>query len=412
MLLVLAVAIVAVAVLSGCGGLSSALIVPGGSRLTIYSSLPLQGAGAAVSDQIINGERLALAEAGGHVGRFSVSFVSYDDSSRSNDQWNASDTATNAADAAHDISTIAYLGDYDSPATAISLPLINGARILQVSPASPYVGLTDPQFAGMDEPDRFYPTQARTFARLAPDDYVQGAALVDFMKLQGVHSLYVVGDQDEFDSSLSAIVAQDAKADGLHVVAADTIDSDIHTFKSEATKIAASGAQAMFYGGGATPSTANLWQEVYSDDPAMRLFGSSSANVPSFTAGLGAAATNLYLGSATLPTELYDADAQRVLRSYRQHFDQVPTADALYGYEAMHLVLEAIARAGRHGNDRKAVVGAFFNLGLQQSVLGALQISSSGDSNIAEYGIDRIQNGAPVFMRVIRVAQTGPPASV
>ena len=49
-------------------------------------------------------------------------------------------TAGNAKTAAQDPSTIAYLGDLDSGATAVSLPLINAAGILQVSPASPYIG--------------------------------------------------------------------------------------------------------------------------------------------------------------------------------------------------------------------------------------------------------------------------------
>ncbi len=68
--------------------------------------------------------------------------------------------------AAQDTSTIAYLGDFDSGATAISLPLMNAAGILQVSPASPYVGLTSSFEAGQDEPERFYLSGKRTFVRL------------------------------------------------------------------------------------------------------------------------------------------------------------------------------------------------------------------------------------------------------
>ena len=77
-------------------------------------------------------------------------------------------TASNAKRAAQDPSTIAYLGDFNSAATAISLPLINGAGVLQVSPSSPYVGLTSSLDAGQDEPERFYPSGRRTFARRDP----------------------------------------------------------------------------------------------------------------------------------------------------------------------------------------------------------------------------------------------------
>ena len=87
-------------------------------------------------------------------------------------------TETNAKMAAEDTTTIAYLGDYDSGATAVSLPLINAAGILQVSTASPYVGLTSSLDAGQDEPERFYLTGKRNFGRLQPGDPAQAAAQV------------------------------------------------------------------------------------------------------------------------------------------------------------------------------------------------------------------------------------------
>jgi branched-chain amino acid transport system substrate-binding protein len=394
--------------LAGCGGLTSIAVVPGGTQLTVYSSLPLHGSGAEASAQIVNGERLALSQAGGHVGPFKVSFSSVDDSNPASGQWSSGNTATNAATAAHDVSTIAYIGDYDSAASAVSLPLINGAGILQLSPASPYVGLTDTADAGQDEPYRFYPTGMRTFGRIAPDDYVQGAAIVAFMRAQGTRRLYVVGDQDPFESSLSEIVASDARAARIRVIATDTIDTDTGTFTAEAHRIALSGADAMFYGGGATKATATLWQEVYAVAPGLRLYGSSAANVASFTAGLGQAANNLFLGSPTLPKSLYGGDAQRFFRNYQLAFGQPATAEALYGYAAMQLVLEAIRRAGPHGNSRAAVVHAFFAMGPQDGVLGRLAISHAGDSSLADYAIDRIVGGLPVFDRVLRVPTRAP----
>src|SRR5438128_6296313 len=109
--------------------------------------------------------------------------------------------------AAQDTSTIAYLGEYNSAATAVSLPLINAAGILQVSPGSPYGGLTSPLDAGQDEPERFYPTGQRTFGRLRPGDSVEAAAQVTLMKHLGVSSVYLLDDQDPFDAPLAEIVA-------------------------------------------------------------------------------------------------------------------------------------------------------------------------------------------------------------
>jgi branched-chain amino acid transport system substrate-binding protein len=147
-----------------------------GNQLTVYSSLPLQGPSGPSSQQIVNGEKLALSEVGGRIGPFKISYLSMDDSNTSTGEWNPGITATNAKTAAEDTTTIAYLGDYNSGATAVSLPLINASGILQISPASPYVGLTSSLDAGQDEPERFYPSGKRTFGRLQPGDPAQAEA--------------------------------------------------------------------------------------------------------------------------------------------------------------------------------------------------------------------------------------------
>ena len=48
---------------------------PAGGKLTIYSSLPMQGAGRAQSLDLVNGMKLALKEAGGKAGTFTVKYV-------------------------------------------------------------------------------------------------------------------------------------------------------------------------------------------------------------------------------------------------------------------------------------------------------------------------------------------------
>ncbi len=238
--------------LAGCGGVAvsnpSSVV---GNQLTIYSSLPLQGPSGAVSEQIVNGEKLALAEADGHVGPFRVSYVSLDDSNPTSGQWDPGVTATDAKTAAADTSTIAYLGEYNSAATAVSLPLINAAGILQVSPASPYVGLTSSLNAGQDEPERFYPSGRRNFGRMQPGDPAQAGAQVALMRSLGVHRVYVLDDQDPFEMPLATIVANGAASIGIAVAAHDSISTTASAlYTGEVEKIVESGAQAVFFAGG------------------------------------------------------------------------------------------------------------------------------------------------------------------
>ncbi len=391
--------------LSGCGGVGvSGAASAIGDQLTIYSSLPLQGPSGATSAQLVNGEKLALADSGGRVGPFKVSYVSEDDSSPTSGQWAPGVTASNAKAAAQDTSTIAYLGDYNSAATAVSLPLINAAGILQVSPASPYVGLTSSEDAGQDEPERFYPSGRRTFVRLQPGDPAQAAAQVALMAHLGVHELYVLNDQDPFEVPLAQIVTGDAERAGITIAGNDALDmSGAKQFTGEVAKIAESHAQAVFFAGGGGPATVALWNELHEAVPGLLLLGSSTLVSESFTSQLGAAGASTYLTTPVLPTGLYPPAAAHVLADYRRHFGGEAGPYALFGYETMSLVLDAIRSAGARGNDRQAVIEKIFDTTNRSSVIGRYSLEADGETTLSPYGIDRVRGGRPVFYRAVPV---------
>jgi branched-chain amino acid transport system substrate-binding protein len=385
--------------LSGCGGVgTSPAAQTVGDQLTIYSSLPLQGPSAEISRQIVGGEKLALSDAGGHVGRFTVSYALRDDSSATSGEWDPDVTAANAKAAAQDPTTIAYLGDFNSGATAISLPLTNAAGILQVSPASPYVGLTSSLDAGQGEPERFYLAGKRTFGRVAPGDPVQAAVQVALMRRLGVNRVYVISDQDPFDAPLAQIVAGDAQRAGIDVKGMDTVTiMPGANFTGEVAKVAESGAQAVFISATATSEAAYLARELHAADPHLSLLASSTMDNQVFTGRLGAAEGATFIGSPVLAPRLYPASAQRVLGAYEQRFDATGEPYVLYGYEAMSVVLAAIRAAGAHGDDRQAVIARFFATHDRHSVLGVYSMQPSGETTLSSYAIDRVVNGAPVF---------------
>ncbi len=388
-------------VVSGCGSVSGAASTLVGDQLTVYSSLPLQGPSGAVSQQIVNGEKLALHDAGGHVGPFKVSYDSQDDSSPTSGQWSPSVTAADAKTAANDPSTIAYLGDYNSAATAISLPLINAAGVLQISPSSPYGGLTSSLDAGQDEPERFYPSGKRNFARLQPGDQAQARAQVRLMRDLGVSSVYVLDDQDPFELPLAQMVVTDAEGAGISVAAHDSLDMTATTsFAGETSKIARSGAQAVFFAGGTSPEIVALWKQMHSADPNLWLLGSSTMVNATFISEVGAAAdSKTLLTTPVLPVSRYPASAQRVLADYRRQFHEQPEAYALFGYAAMSATLQSIGRAGARGNNRQAVIDALFAMGEHNSVIGRYAIEPDGETTLSSYGVDRVSRGSPVFWR-------------
>lgn len=391
------------AALTGCGGVSPAADDRVGDQLTIYSSLPLQGPAGAISQQLVAGEKLALADAGGKVGSLTVSYVSLDDSNPKTGEWDPGVTAANARAAAHDPTTIAYIGDYNSGATAISLPLMNAAGILQVSPASPYVGLTSSLDAGQDEPERFYPTAIRTFGRLAPGDPVQAKAQVALMKSLGVGRLYVLSDQDQFDQPLAQLVAADAHRSGIALAGQDTLDTTPFgaDFAGEAAKVASAHPDGVFLSGVANVGAARLFRQLHAAAPKARLLGSASLANPVFTEQLDGAAAATTLGTPVLPLSSYPVAARRIAGEYRDHFGGVPGPYVLYGYEAMSVVLAAVRASGDRGDDRRAVIGHFFATKDRRSAIGEYSIKASGETTLTAYGFDHIQNGRPTFWRAV-----------
>jgi branched-chain amino acid transport system substrate-binding protein len=119
-----------------------------------------------------------------------------------------------------------------------------------------------------------------------------------------------------------------------------------------------------------------------------------------FTAEVGAGAgSKTLLTTPVLPLGYYPASARAVLADYRGKFHEQPEAYALFGYEAMHLTLQAIKRAGARGNNRQAVIDALFAAGEHNSVIGRYAIEPDGETTLSSYGVDRVADGRPVFWR-------------
>ena len=229
---------------SGSGGGSE-----GRTSLTIYSSLPLQGDSRPQSTDVVNGEKLALEEAGGKVGKFTIKYVSLDDATAAAGKWDPGQTSADGRKAAQDASTIAYLGEFNSGASAISIPILNEANVLQISPSNTYVGLTRSEGADKGEPDKYYPSGKRTYGRVVPADHIQAAAQVTYQKDQGCKKTYILNDKEVYGKGIAVQVENIGKAQGLAIAGNDGIDTKAANFRSLATKIKSSGADCMFFGG-------------------------------------------------------------------------------------------------------------------------------------------------------------------
>lgn len=376
----------------------------GGKSLTIYSSLPLQGASRPQSEDVIRGEKLALKQAGNKAGDFTIKYVSLDDSTAAAGKWEAGQTSANARKAAQDDSAIAYLGEFNSGASAISIPITNEAGILQVSPSNTQLGLTKGG-AGAEkgEPEKYYPGGTRTYGRVVPVDTIQGAAQAQYMKSEGVKSVYILDDKEVYGQGVAKNTEAAVKEAGLEVAGSDSWDGKASNYRALASKIKSSGADAVFAGGIIDNNGPQLWKDLNAALPDAKLFGPDGLTTVDFTKEIPAKAqAQTYLTAPTVAPDELPPAGQKFYSDYEAAYNE-PQDEidpyAVYGYEAMSAVLGAIEKGG---DDRKAVVDAFFDTKKTDSVLGPYEIDDDGDTTLTLYGAYTAKGGKLVFKEALK----------
>jgi branched-chain amino acid transport system substrate-binding protein len=383
----------------GGGGTAS------GDTLTIYSSLPLQGDSRPQSEDVVRGMELALEKAGGKAGNFTIKYTSLDDAVAATGKWEPGKVSENARKAVGDDKTIAYLGEFNSGASAISIPLINEAGILQVSPANTYVGLTRSEGAEKGEPQKYQPSGTKTFGRVVPADHIQAAAQVSYMKDEGVTKLYILNDKEVYGKGVADQVEKIAGEQGIEVLGNDGIDTKAANFRSLASKIQSSGADGFFFGGITQNKGVQVFKDVNASNPDIKMFGPDGVAESPFTEKLGAKVEkNVFITNPTLDPKEYPPAAQDFFTEFKAKYGKDPEPYAIYGYEAMSITLEAIKNAGENANDRQAVVDEFFKIKGRESVLGTYDIDENGDTTLSDYGGNKVEGGKLVFNKVIKAA--------
>jgi branched-chain amino acid transport system substrate-binding protein len=395
----------------GCGGGGSGGSGGGGGPTAkIVSDLPRQGANRAQTTTMVNAINLAIDERNGKAGDIKIEHESLDDATAQAGQWDAAKCAENAQSAAQDDQIIGWIGPFNSGCAAVEIPILNEAGLAMISPANTYTGLTKPT-PDKSEPDKYYPTGERNYARVIVTDVQQGQAGATFMADEGVKTVYILDDRETYGKGVADEFQQAAQDLGIQVIGREGIDGSAPNYRSLMNKIAAADPDAIYFGGIIENNAAQLVKDKVGagmSNQEVTFVGPDGIFVDTLITQGGNSVEGIYTSFGGIPPEKLGSAGQDFIDKYEQNYDDAVQPYTAYAYEAANVMLDAIERASKDAGgdvpDRKAVIEQVFATQDYQGVLGTWSFDNDGDTSLTKLSIQEIEDGEFRLNRVLDVS--------
>ena len=357
-----------------------------GHVLHLYASRPTEGPSAAIAGAVAAGQRQALADARGRAGRYRIRLISLSASKPGSGNWDPGQVSENADRAARDPRAIAYLGELNLGASAVSVPVTNKAGLLQVSPADGLASLTEAPPRSAAGPERYFPSGRRSFLRLVPDDLVEAQLIVARLEALGVERVGLIVGTGVYARELATEVVAEAHKAGITQVETKDLRDDPDTVLDAARELAEdrpdAKPQAVVLALARDHYTSQLLAGLVLALPqASLLTGDGMLVGQPLVAAAGSVPAPLEAIAPQPPRGAEAGPGMRILRriARRQHV-QLADAAALWGYESVRVVLDAIRAAQGDGGpaDRADVIRAALRPRVRRSPIGTYQVRRNG----------------------------------
>ena len=377
------------------------------NEIHVYSSLPRQGSNTAQTNALVESIRAILD--GQKVGDYTIKYTDLDDSSAANNgDWDGAVAQANATTAANDPDAMVFIGHFNSGAAKLTIPILNNACLVMISPANTYPGLTK-SVEGVTEPgepDSYYPNGYRNYSRVISTDDKQGGAGAAWAKELGATKAYVLDDTQVYGKGLARAWALFANQLGIEVVSADGtsegFDAKATDYAALAQKIKDSGADFIYIGSITGQNTGKLWKDLRAAMPDIKIMSGDGVFEKAWYEGTGDAGNSTYLTFGGVgPNEQTSEAGKQWVADYRAaHNGEDPPVYGIYGAAAAQLALDALTRAGT--NDRYEVLKAVFSTTDFASYLGTFSINEEGDTTLAEATGYQVETSwPPAFQKVL-----------
>jgi branched-chain amino acid transport system substrate-binding protein len=381
------------------------------SEIVVYSSLPRQGTNTEQTDILVEQIRNTLE--GKKVGNFTIKYVDLDDSSAANNgDWDGAVAQSNANTAAANPDAMIFIGHYNSGAAKLTIPILNQACLVMISPANSYPGLTKAVEGVTEpgEPDSYYPGGYRNYTRVIGTDDAQGAAGAEWAKRLGKTKAYVLDDTQVYGKGLARAWALHANKIGLTVVSpnggSEGFDAAATDYAALAQKVKAAGADVIYIGSITGQNTGKLWKDLRAALPDVTIMSGDGVFEKSWYDGAGTAGNGTYLTFGGIGPDQLTGAGKTWFDEYKaSHGGEQPATYTSYGNAAAAVALDALTRAGANANDRYEVLKAVFATSLD-TVLGKVSFDANGDNTLVGMTGYQVETSwPPAFKEILSVAE-------
>ena len=376
-----------------------------GKTLKIVSSLPRTGSANAQTTSMVNGIRMAIEERGGQVDGFAIAYEDMDDASPQKGNWDPQVEAANAKKAIADAEVIGYVGTYNSGAAKVSMPMLNKAGLVMISPGNTHTGLTKPGMGEPNEPAVYRPTGKITYFRVVPADDIQGAVACEFIRTDlGAKKVFVLHDRELYGKGIADVFRKSAEASGMQVVGFEGIDPKASNYRSLVTKIRAAGAEAVFFGGTTQTNAAPVLKDLRAGGAKVPFVSPDGTFERAFIEAAGKDNVTkeqggVYITFGGLPSDQLTGLGADFVKRYKAKHGELPEAYAVYGYEAARVLLDAVDRA--EAKDRASVIAAVAATKDFTGALGTWSFDANGDTTNRMMSVNTIENGEFKFVKAV-----------
>jgi branched-chain amino acid transport system substrate-binding protein len=374
-----------------------------GDKIVIVSSLPRTGSSKGQTDTVVNAIKQRLEEAKNQAcdGKFSLEYRDWDDATAAKGQWDEATEASNANKAAADADVMVYIGTFNSGAAKISIPILNAVDLVMISPANTYSGLTKTVGAEPGEPDKYYPTGKRNYARVVPADDLQGVAGANWAKELGATSVFILDDTQLYGKGLADVFEKHAKEIGLNVVGREGIDGKAADYRALAAKVVDLNPDLVYYGGITQNNAGQLWKDIRGEGYKGKMMGPDGISEQAFLEAAGAdTAEGTYTTFGGVPPDKLEGKAGEWYAAYKAKYNAEPEAYAIYGYEAANVAWAAIDKVC--AKDRTKIREAVFATKDFQGVLGTWSFDANGDTSLTTMSGSQVKAGKFEFVQAIK----------